>query len=100
MEYLRSVGDVYRGICSGEVDPQLSETEESNYVMCDFMWIELFVENSNQTNQQEAKLQRVSLFCHPRFHIKRTFLLRLQPALDTMGMESVITLTPSNLDKN
>ena len=99
MEYLGSVGDVYCGICSGEVDPQLLEAEEGNYVMCDFMWIELFVENSNQTNQQEAKLQRVSLFCHPRFHIKRTFLLRLQPALNAMGMEGVVTLTPSNLDK-
>ena len=43
------------------------------------------------------KLQGIRLLQHPRLHVQRTLLLRLQPAINAMSMERVIAFTPRNL---
>ena len=42
-------------------------------------------------------LQIIRLLQHPRLHVKRTLLLRLQPAINAMSMEGMTAGTPRNL---
>ena len=44
------------------------------------------------------KLQRISLLQDPRLHVERTLFLRLQPAVNAMGVERMVAHTPCNLN--
>ena len=98
MEYVGGVGDGGRGDCAGPVDSKLFEAEDDYYVTVPLCADVCFTnENGYRKQGVEHKLQRIGLLQLPRLHVERTLFLRLQPAINTMGVECVVTHTPCNL---
>lgn len=100
MERFGGVRDGGCGGRAGSVDSRLSEAEEDYYVtvpLCEDVCFGKSFEENRAYGSDNDRLQRIGLLQHPRLHIERALLLRLQPAVNAMGMERVVTHTPSNL---